>query len=203
MDKSEIDLKLLSAYWCNHVAADYEERFFWAWEKVSVEITNRISNQARLILIALAKSAPNEHGEAYLAAGPLEDYINLIVKKRLAGEAAFIVNNSDLYKLLVYVWGDVIQLEPLARSYGKAKKKKAITPRTDLQSLDLKEVTGFWCHMAASKIVTDYDEYYARVENKLLDKKSREQTMHDLLLSAPDKEAEAYLYSKIFILQQV
>ena len=112
---NDIDLRLISAYWCNHVAADYEDRFVWSWDKVEFEEIEHVGERARSILVALAKSAPNERGDAYFAAGPLENYINLIVQEKDANEAAFIIGNIHLKKLLPLAWGDIQELEPLAR----------------------------------------------------------------------------------------
>jgi hypothetical protein len=194
--QSQTDLKLLSNYWCKSVAPDYEDRFFWAYEKVDVDSVEAIGETARAMLQALALSAPDEYTAGLLAAGPLENYINLIVKNRAADEAAYIVDNRLLNHYLPLVWGKVDELMPLARK-GQVKSTTPVIV-TALKMLDLREVMGFWCKVCVTSRVHDYDGYYSNVLNKLHNKNTRENAMQDLLLSTPDKGLEEYLTENIF-----
>jgi len=179
--------------------AGYKERFFWSWEKVE-ESVSHIGVNARVLMVALAQAAPDEQSAFAIAAGPLENYINLIVKKRATDEAAFIVGNEYLKPLLSGVWGDIQKLEPLAKLSARANLSDDLRVETGLQILTLKEVAAFWCQMCVSSIVTNYQETYEQVMEKLFNKNTREQAKHDLLLSAPDEEAKKYLESNIFVL---
>ncbi len=200
MSKSPINLKLVTAYWCNRVSPDYEDRFEWSSEEIDEDVED-IGARARMVLVALAKSAPDDYNAAYFAAGPLENYINLVVEKADANEAAFIVNNPHLKKLLKFVWGDIKKLKPLARQKDADIVFQDPSIGSELRTLDLNDVVGFWCHMCVPSMVENYDRQYERVIEKLLNKQTRERTMHDLLISAPDDRAIAYLKDNIFVLR--
>jgi hypothetical protein len=112
----EPNLKLISTYWCNYVAtaseSSQDQRFFWAWAKVD-ELVHEISDSALNTLVQLAQSAPDEEAEAYFAAGPLEDYINLIVSKQDKVAAKQLNDNPELQKLLSLVWGEITEFRQL------------------------------------------------------------------------------------------
>src|SRR4029079_5791148 len=103
--KSQVSLSLISAYWCNSICPQYEDRFRWASIEVD-EIVKRIGPDARRILAALAETVPDKHNAAFFAAGPLENYINLIIEEANANEASYIRKDPRLRSLLKYVWGD-------------------------------------------------------------------------------------------------
>lgn len=200
-DWSAKNLRLIVAYWCNHVAPDYEDRFFWAYEQVD-DIVHEVGEPARALLVALAQTAPDDHNAAYLAAGPLEDYINVVVAHKLADEAACILHQKHLKPLLPYVWGNIEKLEPLAAksSARTTFNEPDLTKYTRV--IDAKTLMGFWCHTCVSSIVEDYKDYYQQVLAKLFDTKTRPDAMHDLLLSAPDEKAAQYLHDAIFVLHK-
>jgi ribonuclease D len=198
MNGKTFNLKSMSAYWCNSVVGDYENRFFWSRELVDDHMQS-VSKEARLILETLAHSAPSEYAASYFAAGPLEDYVNLIARQKDEDEASYILSNESLNNLLQFVWGDVGQLRSLAKK-TRLVSSHSSTLESTLTTLTSKEVAGFWCKICASPEVTEYDKHYQKAINALLNKQSREQTMQDLLISAPDKKAELYLETNIFVL---
>ncbi len=197
----EVDLKFISAYWCNRVTPEYEDRFLWSWEQAD-EAVDEINDYSRTILVALAKTAPDEYTQAYFAAGPLEDYINLIVREKQANEAAFIEGNPYLKNLLPFVWGDAEKLGPLSKYKSATVQFQEPCPEKNLKVVEVKELMGFWCRTCVSSIVTDYDVYYERVLKKLLNKKTREAATQDLLISAPDERAAEYLEENVFMAQR-
>lgn len=180
-------------------STDYHDRFYWSWERIN-RAGSTIDQHTRSLLIALAQAAPDEFTGACLAAGLLEDYINLVVKQKSANEAAFIVGNRYLKPLLPDVWGDIQKLEPLAKLSKGTSRKDDLILEINLRTLSLKEVTGFWCHTCASAEKPYYHGIYQQVLGKLLGKITGEGVQRDLLRSAPDKEAEAYLKSIILTL---
>lgn len=196
--KHKIDLKLITSYWCNDVSPEWEDRFSWAFEKVDIDGVNKIGDAARTLLQTLALSYIDERTGSSIAAGPLENYINLIIKKQDANEAAYIVTHPILSRLLPYVWGEVDKLMPLAQ------RGKATSPipeiDTGIQTLNLREVTCFWCKLASSKNTDLYDQHFEIVMEKLRNKATRKKVTDDLLLSAPDKKAEQYLLNEVISL---
>jgi hypothetical protein len=198
-DTNNTRLTLIAAYWCNCLSPKYEERYIWAEEKVD-EAVDQLGGEARTLLVQLAQSAPDEYTNSYFAAGPLEDYINLIVEEKNADEAASILGDGHLRELLPLVWGDIEKLQPLAKighslAFGTIPD---IIPRV----VGLKELMGFWCNMCASSNTKDYDQFYDEVLGKLLNKRSRDDMIKDLLGSAPDEQAVRYLEENVLILRK-
>lgn len=192
-------LKLITAYWCNGATGNREQRFFWAYEKVD-EIVHEVGPQARSLLLLLSRSAPGEYATSLFAAGPLEDYVNVVLDNKLADEAAFIVNDDILNQMLSEVWSDIDSLRSLAAH--SSSRSSAAPIDLGLRFLDPKEAAGFWCQTCTSSAVDEYKEAYDRVIAKLLDSKTREKVTQDLLLTAPDKQAEELLHSNIFALHK-
>ena len=197
----KVDLRFLSATWCHEVVAPYEDRFDWTFEK-AYEITHDVSADAIVTLVALAMTAPDEQTEANFAAGPLEDYVNLVVENKLADEAAYIINNPFLKNALPGVWGEIEAFKELAKK-GDFKKVHINMPNPDsgLKVFSAKTLMGFWCHTCVSSLVTEYQKYYDEVLKKLLNKKLRDDAIHDLMLSAPDERAITYLKENVLVLQ--
>ncbi len=94
----------LSAYWCNYVAPETDERFFWAWQKIQDVIDEGDVEDVCLLLTSLATLAPDEYAKAYLAAGPLEDYLNKLYAKGDSVSASYIKGFKIINELFQYVW---------------------------------------------------------------------------------------------------
>jgi len=95
----DVELNLISAYWCHEVASSNEDMFSWAYEEIQA-LTHEISEVSLQTLVALATTAPTDYLMANLAAGPLEDYINLVVEEERVDQADFIINNPYLKSAL-------------------------------------------------------------------------------------------------------
>jgi hypothetical protein len=108
-------LKTVCGYWCNYavrVSDPQDEHYFWAWQEVD-EAVHEISTETFDLLCALAYAAPDAQAEAYLAAGPLEDYINTIVDRKDQEEARKVVTTPELNRLLADVWGEISEFKKL------------------------------------------------------------------------------------------
>lgn len=191
----KVDLKLITSYWCNEVSPEWETRFLDAFEKIDIDGVSKIGKSARVILQSLALSYTDERAASSLAVGPLENYVNVIVKENDSNEAAYIVEHPILGRLLPYVWGKAGDLMHLARK-GKVVSKIP-TIGTGLQVLDWREATCFWCKLASSKRIATYDQFYEVVMEKLRKKSTRPKITEDLLLCAPDQKAEKYLKEEV------
>jgi hypothetical protein len=195
---STINLKLLTAYWCNEVTSSKEEKYMWASKKMWEEYENKINDTTRRHLIAFAMSAPAQQNEAYFAAGPLENYINAIVAAKNKDEAYFVTHDPYLKKLLPYVWGDVAKLEALAKQTTRYTKYSEPVMDFGLQALTAKELAGFWCHACSPAAVEEYEIYYQTVLTKLKDPELRDKVKVDLLASLPHEDMKTYLENNIF-----
>jgi hypothetical protein len=193
-----IDLKLLTAYWCNEATSTKEEEYMWTFEKIREEYENKINDTTRRHLIAFAMSAPAKQNEVYFAAGPLENYINAIVAAKDKDEAYFVTHDPYLKKLLPYVWGDVAKLEPLAKQTTRYTKYSEPVIDFGSQALTAKELAGFWCHACSPVVVEEYEIYYQTVLTKLKDPKLRDKVKVDLLASLPHADMKTYLENNIF-----
>ena len=195
----ESDLKLISAYWCSSVCAQYEERFDWARDEIE-ERVSKIGESARSILEALALTAPDMRTLAYFAAGPLENYINHIVSKKHVDEAAKVKQCPGLQEALKMVWGDVEKLDLLSNGITNKADKLDSIQFEGLENLEPKVAMGFWCRVTGSKVSEDYDAYYHIVTTNLTMVSTRKSTVHDLITTAPDHQAITFLDQDIFIL---
>ena len=199
MDK-EVDLKFVSAYWCNCVSAEYETRFGWAWEFAD-EATYEINDRARTVLLVLAKAIPDDYAAASFAAGPLENYVNLIVREKDAGEADFVVSSVYLRNLLPLVRGSVDDLWSLAKTSRMTVEFSMPDLEKELWILEIRQLMGFWCRICSTSAMEQYDASYNQVLQKLLNKKTREGTVHDITASAPDEKLLEYVKDNIFVLE--
>lgn len=192
-----INLKLLTAYWCNEVTRNKEDKFRWAYDAIS-EIETNIGDATREYLIAFAMSAPAKQNEAYFAAGPLENYINAIVAAKDKDEAYFVTHDPYLKKLLPNVWGDIEKLESLAKQTTRYTKHFEPVIDFGLQALSPKELTGFWCHVCSPTVVEEYESYHQAVLKRLQDTNLRDKVKAELLASLPHEDMKAYLQNTIF-----
>lgn len=195
-----IDLKFISAYWCKSVSLRYVESFTWAWEKAE-ETVMEIGEDARSLLVSLAKSAPDEQAASYFAAGPLENYANLVVGEGNADEAAFIAGNRYLWRLLPLVWGKAEEIGPLAKLSRQPVHFQEPYPEKELKAAGITELMGFWCRVCGSSSSTEYEGPYNQMLKKLLNGKNREDAVHDITISAPEEALLEYVKDNIFVLK--
>lgn len=193
-------LKTIVAYWCHYVGPLYIDRFAWAWDQVELDKVNTVGKDTHDILLLLASTALNERSQSYFAAGALETYINLIIQQKDHEEAAFILESKELKPCLQYTWADTDELKIIAKVGTPIETTDFELP---LRVLTLKEVVGFWSHIAVSKVVDDYEMYYSSILGKLLSDKTRDPVMEDLLNSSPDEGMSDYLKENIFVIRDL
>jgi len=197
-DQKPTQLQTISAYWCHYNSGELEDRYDWVLDALSEQI-QALSDDAYFLIVSLAKSAPSERCESFVAAGPLEDYVNEIVTKRRAGLAKRIIETRGLRELLPQAWGQSSKLEDLASGAADNATPPA-QPDSPLKMFDIKEIMGFWSSACVPSFVEDYQGDFNAVIDKLSSSSpdKREAMEDELKASAPDDKAKEYLDIHIF-----
>ena len=193
-DNPPSQLQTVIAYWCHNHVGELIDRFYWVFDAV-YDTVHDLSDDTHALVTLLAQSAPSEWCEAFVAAGPLEDYVNEVVAKNRADLAASIVNSPALKPLLPGVWGQVKALEPLAAKY----KGDSLLPDAHIDlPFTLKDIAGFWSDTCVPYFVNDYQAYFDKVLSDLKNTTDRTAMESALSDTAPDEDAREYLHIHIF-----
>jgi hypothetical protein len=186
------DLSFVTSYWCSDIAPEIDNQFEWASEALDEELS-KIKNTNRDLLLMLVKTAPSKHSLASFAAVPLENYINLIVKKGNKGEALRIAEYSELSNLFKYVWGQIDQFNKMILSAKPVPYNDKLVIEHELEQLKIKDVTCFWSQLAASPQVNGFRLGYQRILDALEDPETRREAANDLLASAPNEKLSSFV----------